>query len=329
MNESRCSIRTAQAGGLEAVVIENGLLRLTVVPQLGGKIVSLVRCESGHEFLLQPHESTQAYQLPIYGDRFGEYESSGFDDCLPTVAECFYPEEPFLSRQLPDHGDVWCLPAKVEAFEDQINLTTVLRSLPLRFTRTVRLQGNQVRLDYEATNLSESTVKFLWSAHPLLKVEPAAEIILPQEVREVEVAWSKDERLGKAGDRCPWPEATDCFGRPVELNRISSVIEGTAEKLFTPRLSDGFCGMFLPQANESIAFRFDTRQVPYIGIWICQGGWPGNRSTQDFTVALEPCNGRPDSLDDAIIRNECAVLAGAATLQWWLEIEVNSGPPRR
>src|SRR5258708_2486830 len=86
------------------------------------------------------------------------------------------------------------------------------RSLPLRFRKNLRLQENTIRLDYEVTNLSQSRVKFLWSAHPLLRVEPGAEIILPQEVKEVEVSWSRDERLGKSGDRCTWPSAAECAG---------------------------------------------------------------------------------------------------------------------
>jgi hypothetical protein len=192
----------------------------------------------------------------------------------------------------------------------------------------VQLRENTVKIDYEATNLSHSTVKFLWSSHPLLTVEAGAEIILPPEVKDVEVSWSKDERLGKSGDRCTWPKAIECSGRMVEINRIVSPTAGTAEKLFTAPLSEGFCGMFLPRGNESIAFRFDPRLVPYVGIWICQGGWPIARADKQFTVALEPCNGRPDSLEEAIGRNECPTVAAYGTMRWWMEIEVKGGPPR-
>jgi hypothetical protein len=115
----------------------------------------------------------------------------------------------------------------------------------------------------------------------------------------------------------------------VDLNRIVSSTAGTAEKLFTPRLWEGFCGVFLPRGNETIAFRFDPRLVPYLGIWICQGGWPSSRADKHFTVALEPCNGRPDSLETAIRRNECAVLSPSGMMQWWMEIEINRGASRR
>jgi hypothetical protein len=322
------SIRQTRLGSLDAVVLDNGLLGMTVAADLGGKIVSLIRNESGHEYLLQPSDPEQAYRPRSYGDKFEDYGPCGFDDCLPTVAECLYREESFPASQMPDHGDVWCSSSDVEIVGEQVRLTSSIRSLPLRFSKKICLQQNKVRLDYEATNLSRSSVKFLWSAHPLLRVGPGAEIILPHEVKEVEVSWSKDERLGRSGDRCTWPKAIECSGRMVEVNRIVSPTAGTAEKLFTAPLLEGFCGMFLPRENESITFRFDPGLVPYVGIWICQGGWPTSGAAKQFTVALEPCSGRPDSLADAIRRNECTAIAGYETARWWMEVEVNGGPPR-
>jgi hypothetical protein len=321
-------VHGTRLGSLDAVVLDNGLLRLTVVRELGGKIVSLVRKKTGHEYLLQPADKERAYRPRSYGDKFEAYEPCGFDECVPTVAECLYTEEPFLASQVPDHGDVWCLPSGLEIVGEQMMLTNSIRSLPLRFRKKVQLHENIVRLEYETTNLSQSGVRFLWSAHPLLAVESGAEIILPDEVKEVEVSWSRDARLGKSGDLCTWPTATECSGRTVDVNRVGSASAGTAEKLFTPGLSEGFCGMYLPQKNESIAFRFDPQLVPYIGIWVCQGGWPMSSAAKQFTVALEPCTGRPDSLAEAIRRNECAMLAAYGTMRWWMEIEVSGGAPR-
>ena len=325
---SESSIRETRIGSLDAVVLNNGWLRLTVVPELGGKIVSLIRNESGYEYLLQPQDPERACRQRNYGDKFEDYEPSGFDECLPTIANCLYPEAPFSASQLPDHGDIWCLSSAIEIVGEQIRLTSSIRSLPLRFTKKLQLRENIVRLDYEVTNLSQSSVKFLWSAHPLLRVEAGADIILPNEVKEVEIGWSRDSRLGKSGDRCAWPTATECSGRMVELNQGGSPSAGTAEKLFTPRLSEGLCGVFLPQQNESITFRFDPQLVPYVGIWLCQGGWPTSSAAKQFTVALEPCSGRPDSVEEAIRRNECVTLAANATTRWWIEIEVNGGHPR-
>src|SRR5258708_35706618 len=313
---SESSICQTRVASRDAIVVDNVPLGLTVVPEPGGKIVSLIRNESEYEYLVQPPDPERAYRPRNYAGRFEEYEPSGFDECLPTIAACSYPEEPFSASPLPDHGDVWCSSSSVEIAGERVTLTTSIRSLPLRFTKKLRLRKNIVRLEYEVSNLSKSDLKFLWSAHPLIKVEPDAEIILPQEVKEVEVNWSNDERLGKSGDRCSWPIATECSGRTVELNRIVSPTAATAEKLFTSPLCEGFCGMFLPRENESIIFRFDPRLVPYVGIWICQGGWPIARADKQFTVALEPYNGRPDSLEEAISRNECPTGAADGTIPW-------------
>src|SRR6201981_547220 len=110
MKGSGYSIRQTLQGSFDAFVLDNALLRLTIMPELGGKIVSLIRLASGREFLLQPPEPERAYRRRSYGGSFEVSETSGFDECAPTVAECQYPEEPFLARRLPDHGDIWCLP---------------------------------------------------------------------------------------------------------------------------------------------------------------------------------------------------------------------------
>jgi hypothetical protein len=138
--------RQTLQGSFDAFVLDNDVLRLTIVSRLGGKIVSLVRLESGYEYLLQPPEPERTYRTRSYGDRFEDYETSGFDECAPTVAECLYPEEPFLRSRLPDHGDVWSLPADAEIDGGQLCLTTHLRSLPLRFMKKVQLQEDRVRL---------------------------------------------------------------------------------------------------------------------------------------------------------------------------------------
>src|ERR1044071_416378 len=86
------SIHQTRLGSLDAVILNNGSLRLTVVPELGGKISSLIRNESGHEYLLQPIDPARAYRARCYGDRFEDHEPCGFDECVPTVAQCVYPE---------------------------------------------------------------------------------------------------------------------------------------------------------------------------------------------------------------------------------------------
>jgi galactose mutarotase-like enzyme len=276
-----------------------------------------VRIQSGHEFLLQPQRSLRR---AAYGDSFGAYDTSGFDECMPTVSAC---TDPNRGVSLPDHGELWSVPWQAEVHEDALQLSATGRVLPYRFTRRTKLDGSGVVLDYEITNESETEMKFLWSAHPLLSVEPGSRITLPAEVAELLVQYSLGNRLGSFGSTCQWPRA-NAGSVKQRLDVLLPPTARFADKLFTPRLRDGYCSLFKPAANETITFRFDVEPVPYIGLWCCQGGWP-DPAHGHYTIALEPCSGRPDSLREAIAGGENDVLPAGSSKRWSLRIELTAG----
>jgi len=182
-------------------------------------------------------------------------------------------------------------------------------------------------IEYEIQNLSDQPLAYLWSAHPLLKAETGANLLLPDDVRDLLIEWSSDARLGKAGQSCAYPLAATMDGAVEDLRIVKPASAGTADKLFTPRLKAGFCGLHFPGSNESIAFRFDVKQIGYVGLWLCQGGWPQSAIEKHFTIALEPCNARTDSLADAIEQGECPTLAARSSERWTLRVELCSGIP--
>jgi hypothetical protein len=272
-----------------------------VLPDLGGKIVSLRRIDSPKEFLLSPPE--RAYQKAWTGALFEDFDTSGFDECFPSVA--------------PDHGVLWSIPWSCEpsASGDALEMRALLPdSAPWSFERILTLRGTAMRLEYRVTSRVDRPENFLWSAHPLLAVSPGSRIILPEEVEEVLVEYSATGRFER-GEEIPWEG----------LDRIRGPGEGTAEKLFTGRLRTGVCALHDAASNESIVFHFDPHQVPFVGLWICQGGWPTTRAAKHFTVALEPCSGRPDALADAVARGEHDVLPARGERRWWLEVELRAG----
>src|ERR1700732_1538656 len=95
---SESSICQTRIASRDATVVDNGSLRLTVIPELGGKIVSLIRNESGYEYLLQPPDPERTYRPCNYADRFEEYEPSGFGECLSTIPASSYPQETFSPK---------------------------------------------------------------------------------------------------------------------------------------------------------------------------------------------------------------------------------------
>jgi galactose mutarotase-like enzyme len=317
-NEPSTPVKTSSLGQFTVLTMENSKLRVSFIPELGAKMNSLKSRITGREFLLPP---AKPYRPAAYGAEFAEFDTSGFDECFPTVSACFYPDSRLGGQRLPDHGDLWSIPWRYDARGAELFFEAEGRSLPCVFRKSVQLDGNSVVLKYELENTSDSEFSWLWSAHPLLAAEAGCRVVLPHEVTDLFVNWSRDDRLGEFGDTCGWPIARTNSGADVDLSLLTSSKAGTADKLFTPLLTTGECGV-LYESGESLFFRFTPSAVLYVGLWICQGGWP-TPANGHFTLALEPCTGRPDSLEVAINSAECRVLGEGTKLNWDLRLEVN------
>jgi len=320
MVETRAEILSSAGFGL--VQLANDCLVASFLPELGAKMTSLKSTSTDREFLLQP--SDRPYRPAKYGGSFAEYDTSGFDECCPTVSECKYPIGEFADSTMPDHGDLWSTAWQCHTSDGELCFEAQGRSLPYAFRKRVRLENNAIVLRYEIESAGSSEFAFLWSAHPLLAVEPGCRIVLPNDVSRVSVGWSREERLGKCGDSCGWPVAHTKDGTAVDLSTLTTVNARTADKLFTSRLPKGECALTYPHTGEALVLRFDPALVPHLGIWICQGGWP-SPDCGHFTVALEPCTARSDSLREAIDMSECDVLRPGEKKAWELRLEVRAG----
>ncbi len=58
---------------------------------------------------------------PAMPTSIGDYDIGGFDECLPTISACLYPEPPFAGVMMPDHGEVWALPWKYEIQGEELD----------------------------------------------------------------------------------------------------------------------------------------------------------------------------------------------------------------
>lgn len=91
------------------------------------------------------------------------------------------------------------------------------------------------------------------------------------------------------------------------------------------RLKIGRAGIYRSSADVSLIYEFDTLQIPYLGIWLCYGGWPEGTEEQQYTIAIESVSGRPDALDEAIKRKEASTIRPGEIKEWTLEIDCVEG----
>jgi galactose mutarotase-like enzyme len=135
------------------------------------------------------------------------------------------------------------------------------------------------------------------------------------------MASSGGGRLVHADARVRWPNATLPTGKTTDLSLGQPPESEVGEKLFAGPLaaSEDWCALERPKVGVRIRMRFHTAVTPYLGLWICYGGWPEGPGPKENCVAMEPTTAAADSL--AQTGPWSRVLAAGASFSWPLIVE--------
>jgi hypothetical protein len=306
----------------ENVVLEVGRLSITVLPHLGGKIASI---RIGEAELLQTPLLPYAPRTQTMG--FDEADASGWDECLPSVAACSVQLANGTSADIPDHGDLWRVQWESTGAGEG-TLRAECFSLPLVLVRSLAVSeteaGWELRLNYTVTNTGKHFLPWSWAAHPLFAAEAGDRIVLPNSINSLRLEGSGGNRLGKGDDTVSWPVARLVAGGETDLSLAQSIESGIGDKLFAGPLSstENWCALERPGAGVKIKVSFDPAATPYLGLWICYGGWPERPGSKQMCVALEPCTAPVDSL--AVTGRWSRTLAAGESFSWPTIVEIQS-----
>jgi len=303
------------------LIMQTDTLRATVLPALGGKIASLQWLPGKVELLQAPLAPYAARTLTM---GFDESDASGFDECLPSVAACAVAT-PQGTAHVPDHGDFWRLEWDAVQGGNEIRMAATGVSLPFRFERTVRLEGDTLGLSYRVRNAGREPAHYAWSAHPLFAVDRGDRIALPSSVTQVQVEGSARQRLGPRRSRHAWPQTTSERREAIDLSTAGGIDDGIGDKLFTEAPAEGWAAVERVQHRLRIEVQFDPQRSPWLGLWLCYGGWPESRPSRQQCVAIEPCTAPVDSLAEAIAAGQARRLELGKSDDWPMQIQVR--PP--
>lgn len=338
---------------IENVLIRAGECSVTVLPQFGGKIASI---RIGNEELLQQPLAPIASRTRTMG--FDQSDASGWDECLPSVASCRV-EMDGGPAEIPDHGDLWRVEWErqgtrergIEGLERQksgireqgvtgngknhgsLTLRGRCFSLPLELERRLEVseigQGWRLKLNYKLRNAGIHAVPWSWAAHPLFAVSKGDRISLPESIRDFRLEGSGEGRLGKSGDTASWPLAMLASGGTADLSVSDAADSGIGDKLFAGPLrnSENWCALERRSAGVKIRVTFDPMASPYLGLWICYGGWPERPGPKQMCVAMEPATAPVDSL--AATGPWSRALERGESFSWWMDVEIERIERRR
>jgi hypothetical protein len=320
----------------ENVVMRAGRCALTLLPHLGGKIASI---RIGDQQMLQA--PLAAYRARSRSMRFDAGDASGWDECLPSVAACVVQTEAG-EASIPDHGDLWRVPWREipgigseicdqgpdKSSGARIALCGACFSLPLAIERTIRLAespgGYKLRLDYALRNTGASPTPWSWAAHPLFVAEAGDRIVLPDSISQLRLEGSGGHRLGNKGDMVSWPVAALGDRSQTDLSLAEAADSNIGDKLFAGplRAAENWCALERPRTGMRIKVSFDPGAIPYLGIWICYGGWPDGPGPKQACVALEPTTAPVDSLAETGPWSRA--LAAGGSFSWSMKVEFQS-----
>jgi galactose mutarotase-like enzyme len=296
--------------------LKNSELSAEVLPAEGGRISSIKSLRSGMEFLTQSRR-TGRYPKAGLGSRFQDGPCAGIEECLPTVGPSGLDTE---GGAAPDHGDFWQLPWKlVSASPTDASLAAVGFSRTLCFNKRLTLERDTLRVAYKLVNSGSAPQSFLYACHPLFAVSAGDQVFLPDEIRELTLDYSKGDRLGAPGSVLPWPTTKSGIHLDVALGPRA----GTAEMFYSQRLSKGTCGIHRESSAQVLEVSFDSRRLPYLGIWLCYGGWPSDgEEPRQYAVALEPTTSPCNTLATAQRTHTSVSLKAGQTCDWEIAFRV-------
>jgi hypothetical protein len=305
--------------GFKTVILENELIRITVLPDLGAKIHELIYKPSDHDFMY--HHPRVECRTPVFDVNIDNWWTGGMDEAIPTGHPCSYEGDnyPFL-------GEAWSLAwyYQIQEISDTEVCLYMRRPLiisPLVVERWITLrQGEmQLHLRHKITNTGYQPFEFLWGLHPGFAITPDCRIDLPGNEVQIEES-SPDNRLGKQGTKYTWPHASDKKGNQTDMRLVQPPEAGTMDFHYVTGLKDGWLALTDTKKKEGIALVFPKEVFKSIWLWLVYGGWRGI-----YVAAVEAWTGYPAKLSDAVDHGEYSSLMSGETLECETKLMIYTG----
>jgi hypothetical protein len=281
--------------GLRVIVLENHLIRTSILIDLGARI---------HEFIYKPldrdffwHNPRIEPRTPVFQADIDAWLSGGMDEAIPTGHVSTYRGEtyPFL-------GETWSLGWNYEitlhqASSVEVHLWRHTPISPLRVDRWMSISQGEpiVHMRHRIQNLGYDRFDFLWGLHPCWDVSPSSRFDIPTDEMLIEDS-APSNRLGPKGTRYPWPYATEqASGHTIDMRRMPPPGSGFGEFQFAPKLRQGWLAVTdtAAKAGAGLVFPKDIFQSAWL--WTTAGNWRGY-----YVGALEAWTGYPQKLHDAV-----------------------------
>ncbi|GFZ91606.1 hypothetical protein GCM10008018_42380 [Paenibacillus marchantiophytorum] len=305
-NEQMVRVTTGTYKGFASITMESEHISLTTVPDIGGKLVSIVYKPTGREWMLD--SGHRALRQPEYGSSFSEWDMSGWDECFPTINAC--PSMIDKDITLPDHGEIWAIPWDYTIVANTIFCSVRSPRLHYLFTRRISFPStDRIRIDYRVDNLSDQPMPFLWVPHPQFAIIEPTRVLLPDYMDKMMCVY--EGLTLKREESYTWDD----------VSLLAPGVTGDGRKFYYEgQVPAGWSGLYGEESGNYLIMSVPRDKVPYLGVWMDEG-----KFNDRVTCALEPSIGYYDSLDMAEGNGTARHIPAKASFAWYLELSIGAG----
>lgn len=282
------------------ITLLNSEIKLTIRPDLGGRIDQLQDLQTEHQWLWHPkgYDESQTRTLAFLSS-FDDNWTGGWDEIFPNDAAGV-----FQGRHLVDHGELWS--TKWEVVETSNNGVKMVRScqtVPVRVEKIILLDETkpEAKIEYLFQNESDETIPFLFKQHAAIAIEEGDEILLPDCL--IEPAVIEFSKIIGRQEKTRFPKALAADGREIEVQRTPPRSSQLQEFYYSSNLARGECGIRNERSQSALLMNFDTTDFPYVWVFQSYGGWHNH-----YVLVLEPSTNIPYDLEIACRNGTSAVL---------------------
>jgi hypothetical protein len=284
-----------EVNGHRALYLENGALKITVLPDKGADVYELVHKPSGVDFLMKTPQGLRPPGQEPPSNFLDNYEG-GWQELFPNTGD---PCE-HRGVSLRFHGEVALLRWSHIVERDDDEETSVLLSVQcpktrLMLERRMRVRGNDPALEIEekVTNGSNSPAEFVWGHHVVLGGDfledgcrldvPARTLITPEQLYEPATA----SLAPGQSERWPLGRGRDTEER-VDLSRVPGPEARSHDDAFLTDLADGRLSVTNPHKGLGFVLEWDVSLFRYVVLWGPYGGAHLPPLTGIYGVGVEP-----------------------------------------
>lgn len=299
-----------------AVILENQSLRVVVLPELGGRIWSILSKPQNRELLW--HNPRIPPQSAPFGAVFDNVWCGGWEEMFPSPAPGVINGEPY-----PDHGEVWCVPWEAVTASDA-ECVSVLLSCDARISaahleKRITLRGERPRVEvsYSLHNPTWVNFPFIFTLHPAFAVTPGCRIDFPPMTVEVDPTYLGT--LTGVSSPFAWPNATR-DGNAVDLRQVAPPSSGEVYFFYGTGFNDGWCAVTDPENRLTWGLMFSPQFFRSCWVFATYGGWRNHH-----VAILEPSTSYPQQIEQAILNKTAAMLPAGATMETSVVLQVQEG----